>query len=443
MENYTGFTIHRDPNIDSQLMEQMKIIRDEIIKTYKKIYSIILAGGFGRGEGSIKILKNGKIVPLKDYDIYVVTDHKISESEYINMINRIHERIAIKSSWYFSVGPGEFNVGIQAIPLRKLERLPPDIATVDLKTASKVIYGDDLRGRIPLSPNDVILSSGALVLFNKTIGLLEQMDPRLFTETLENERKHSIVYVCGKTFIEMCTALTILAKQYVPSYSKRAETFARIFAENFPDLLEKIPDLPTKVAFFTELKLKSNFDEFKVDPIELWFVTRRYFNEVLQYYMQYFLNMDSSANDWFDFSEKLHRKLGFEFFKEYIHCNLRNMTGYHPRLLPFLSIVGQVYDNFFFVNRVRSIKKKLYVAPILSWRSPLIKIFSASTLALNAINQDGSIDDKLLRKAISYIKKAYPVKTNFSSLIENWNAVRKACIESQKLYFTRKEIIAI
>ena len=61
MEELIGFTIHRDPHIDSQLAEQMKIIRNEIINTYKEVYTIILAGGFGRGEGSIKILKSGKV----------------------------------------------------------------------------------------------------------------------------------------------------------------------------------------------------------------------------------------------------------------------------------------------------------------------------------------------------------------------------------------------
>ena len=443
MEELIGFTIHRDPHIDSQLAEQMKIIRNEIINTYKEVYTIILAGGFGRGEGSIKILKSGKVVPMKDYDIYVITDNEIGENEYIGMIKRIHKKIGIKSSWYFSVGPGEFSVGVQTIPLRKLDRLPPDIATIDLKMASKILYGEDLRGRIPLGNDDIILSTGAIVLFNKIIGLLEQMNPGLMHKNLGKAKKTSIVYECGKTFIEICTALTILAKQYVPSYFRRAENFDQLCAEKFPDLLEKIPDLPNKVAFFTKLKLMSSFDEYKGDPIELWFTTRRYFNEVLQYYMEKFLNINSSANDWVDFCDKLYQELGFKFFKEYIHYNLRDIPLYHRQLLPLLSTVGQIYDNFLFVNRMRLIKKKMYLVPIFSWRSPLVKTFCASTIELNAINEDGNIESKLLQKAISFIKKTYPIITNFSSQIERWDAVRKACVESQKWYFTRKEKIAI
>jgi len=174
-----GFTSYRDPKVDLQLMDQMKIIIDEIVNTYKNVYSVILAGGFGRGEGSIKILESGEVVPLKDYDIYVVTDRRISENEYISMVKRIHEKIGVSASWYFSVAPGEFNVSIQAIPFSRLGRLPPDIANVDLKMASKVLYGMDVRGRIPLSPNDVALSSGALVLFNKTIGRARPVEHRL------------------------------------------------------------------------------------------------------------------------------------------------------------------------------------------------------------------------------------------------------------------------
>ncbi len=438
-----GFTIHQDQNIDSQLMEQMKIICDEIKRKYDQVYSILLAGGFGRGEGSIKITKDGKVMPLKDYDIYVITDVEISEKEYIDMIRRIHDRISIESSWYFSVAPGAFNIGVQAIRLDKLKRLPPDIATIDLKFASKVLYGEDLRKEILLSLDDIILSTGALVLFNKTIGLLENMNLRFFIEEPSKEERNSMIYECGKTFVEMCTALTILARKYSPSYAKRAEYLPRLLNENFPSLLKKLPDLSSRVAFFTDLKLTSRFDEYVGDPVQLWFVTRQYFDEILKYYLDKFLNLDSSDGGWIDFSKSLYRELSSEFFKEYLHYNLRDFAGYNRRLLPVLSLVGQLYDNFHFVNRIRSIEKVFYLTPILSWRSPLIKIFCASTLALNSINIDGSIDAALLNEAVEYIKKAYPLIENHSSDRANWDAVRQACVKSQKLYFTRTNVIAI
>lgn len=443
MKEDKGFTIYEDRNIDSQLMEQMNVICDEIKQTYKQVYSIILAGGFGRGEGSIRTTIDGKVVPLKDYDVYVITNAKINEKQYIDMIERIHEKISIKSSWYFSVAPGAFNVGVQAIPIERLERLPPDIATIDLKFASKVLYGEDLRKNIPLCLNDIILSTGALVLFNKTIGLLENMNLRFFVEGPKEEERNSIIYECGKTFVEMCTALTILARRYLPSYAKRAKLFPMLLAEDFPSLIEKLPDLSSRVAFFTDLKLTSRFDEYDQDPLKLWFVTRQYFNEVLKYYLQRFLNIDSANDDWIDFSRKVYRKLSLEFFKEYLHYNLRNVAGYDRRLLPILSLIGQVYDNFFFMNRIRSIEKVFYPMPILSWPSPLIKIFSASTLALNSINADGSVDSDLLHEAIFYIKKAYPLEVRNSSDCKKWDAVRRACVKSQKLYFTRTNVIAI
>ena len=68
---------------------------DIIIETIKKnipptnLRSIILSGGFGRGEGSV-IVEGEKVTPLKDYDILVIL-----KKETINGNDRIYKQRSI------------------------------------------------------------------------------------------------------------------------------------------------------------------------------------------------------------------------------------------------------------------------------------------------------------------------------------------------------------
>lgn len=148
MDQFFHYTEHHNYNIDSQISQHMQIITHEILRSFGKVDSIILAGGFGRGEGTIKFLSNEKIKPLKDYDLFIISDNNISSREYSNLMDTIYAKLDIDPLARLSAAPGIFSITLQIIPKKKLDRLPPDISTIDLKFASKVIYGKDLRTKI-------------------------------------------------------------------------------------------------------------------------------------------------------------------------------------------------------------------------------------------------------------------------------------------------------
>ena len=62
---------------DKKIEENMKVIKRIIINRFNPL-AIILFGGFGHGGGSFKKL-GGKIIPLNDYDFYIITKKKISD----------------------------------------------------------------------------------------------------------------------------------------------------------------------------------------------------------------------------------------------------------------------------------------------------------------------------------------------------------------------------
>jgi len=52
-----GFTSLGDSRADAELTDQLSIMVDELVKLFGSDCSVLLAGGFGRGEGSIKDIK--------------------------------------------------------------------------------------------------------------------------------------------------------------------------------------------------------------------------------------------------------------------------------------------------------------------------------------------------------------------------------------------------
>jgi len=74
--HYTGY---KSKKVDAAIEGHIRIIADAVKKGIGDDFvSLILVGGFGRGEGSVKILKDN-VVPLNDYDLYVVTKNSVSD----------------------------------------------------------------------------------------------------------------------------------------------------------------------------------------------------------------------------------------------------------------------------------------------------------------------------------------------------------------------------
>ena len=83
---------------DEKVEKDLGIIKKIIVGELKPI-SILFFGGFGRGEGSYEIT-DGKVVPLNDYDIYVVTKKEVPDEEL--------ERVGMLCSKAIGRGGGEF-----------------------------------------------------------------------------------------------------------------------------------------------------------------------------------------------------------------------------------------------------------------------------------------------------------------------------------------------
>ena len=156
---------------DKGIEKQLEIVKDILIKETKPI-SIVLFGGFGKGEGMVD--KNGK--PLNDFDIYVVGRKRLSDEEC--------DRLSVKCSTALGRGGLDFvehadeeydedkffHVDIRFIDYDKVGKLLPTQRTFELKNSSQIIYGEDIFNKIP--DIEVPDSDAIRILFNKMDHLL-------------------------------------------------------------------------------------------------------------------------------------------------------------------------------------------------------------------------------------------------------------------------------
>ncbi|MFX1362975.1 MAG: hypothetical protein ACFE7A_05945, partial [Promethearchaeota archaeon] len=68
------YTKYESKRVDSVIDSQLNLIRDIILEDISGVKSIILAGGFGKGEGSLEITQDGKVVLLRDFDLVAIVD---------------------------------------------------------------------------------------------------------------------------------------------------------------------------------------------------------------------------------------------------------------------------------------------------------------------------------------------------------------------------------
>src|SRR3989338_3053144 len=83
---------------DKKVSRDLEIVKKIIVNRLNPA-SILLFGGFGRGEGSFEIAR-GKVIPLNDYDVYAITEKDVPE--------KLIEEVGIECSNAIGRGGGEF-----------------------------------------------------------------------------------------------------------------------------------------------------------------------------------------------------------------------------------------------------------------------------------------------------------------------------------------------
>lgn len=424
------FTQLNNPVVEESLARQMRLVVAETTKVYGKNCSIILAGGFGRGEGSVQLTDTGQALPLHDYDLFIITDQKIDPQTHATM----QRKIMLGISELTKTSLEDFVIGMQVIPTGSLTRLPPDLSTVELKIASTVLHGPDVRWQIPATQQDIALGSGVITLFHRVIALLKNVEPEyLESSKYPKHRALEAVYECCKIYTEICTALSLLGDFYEPSYGLRARKFQSNF-HRFPELQRELPRLGQLIRAYTDMKLRSDFSQIIGNPVETWIEARKTLLTSLRYYLSRFLKIDSKGS-WPDLCQRADTRLRQFFFRDYISFYLSRIGVRGSAFIYMANFLLQMADSFSFWRKLRFYGRQPALRPV-SLSSPILSTYMSSVLVLTSLLDNGTIDPELLAASRRYMQRVYDGGSKVEeSDVNSWNEAREDCVETQRLYF--------
>ena len=181
-------------------------------RNLNSIDSIILYGSYGRNEGAF-FKKDNQVFVYNDYDILLIVDEKISESNLNNIKNELLLKIEIK--W----------IDISQKLFSELRNLKPTIFNFDLKYGSSVIYGDqNVFDQIPpFREEQITLLDVEILYFTRLYPFLITFEDGNFDLGEDEEKIRFFRNQWSKAVLAIVDSKLIRAKKYNSSYKIRSE----------------------------------------------------------------------------------------------------------------------------------------------------------------------------------------------------------------------------
>jgi hypothetical protein len=323
----------------------------------------------------------------------------------------------------------QFVVDIAPATLNSVN-LYPDIFSYELKEASKVLYGKDIRNQFAVTAEDVSVASGLRLLFQKMVGLIGHFRNEYLAGHINRAESLPLVYECYKTYVEIATALCIVMGCYEPSFKSRARLFKEHFKERLPQLCADVPQLSELVINATNFKLKPDVTHLEVDPIRLWDQTRNVLGRVLRFYLNSCLEIEN--DDWISLPKQARRKMSYLYYKPIAGAFTNAKIGTTNGVLSaFLITLYQRRLSYVYTRKVKEVTNTFYWRPLLQSCSPMMTVFLTSPLVLYSLGATGEVNKSYFDAASKNLHRLIPAPHIGDGL--NWNDLRKSYLLAYKL----------
>ena len=415
MNEMGKYTIHDDKLVDLQIQERIDEIVSDIVKNIPSVDSLILTGGFGKGEGSA-VISDGKVRPLRDFDFVIVSDKKVSPESIQNVKELLGQDSQCDAYKYNK----DFSIDISTTSLDNIN-IFPDVMTYDFKN-SKVVYGEDIRKKIRWNAKDIPLRSGARLLFQKSTALIGVFSTNYLSDGVPESLKNIFMREVSKVYIEIGSALCILMGQYDSHCSNRAEILNSMYETSFPELFAQMPTLSDKISKSTQYKLNPSLSVYEsYDPISYWFETRDDLGEVMKYFFRIYCGFP--FDNWLNFSQNVKRWYSHKYFPPLIKNYLEyNNFPKSDTLVALLNVLFNINENLKYVQSISREPNLTYnLSKMFSVSAPAIRLYSVCPLLLFSIDRDGNFDENYLDKAI---ESTYFTYTQSNSIYNKWEMSR-------------------
>jgi len=287
----TNFTLTPDPaqndRINQKVQKDIEYISQQVKKLLgKNLHSILLCGGFGRGEGSVTITGR-QIHIVNDYDFTIVLNAN-SKIQYLRLYHQFHlplEALAKKLAGELQIK----QVDLSPKPLSYFKDKTLKIENYEVKKGHILIYGNtDPTQLMPgWKASDIPLFEGTWLFRNRGLGLVLAALYFINRPNIPGTKKENFVIECNKAQIAMGDAALLLAKKYHHLYHQRQKIAQK--SEFF-----HIPNHETLKTMYTRAlaqKLNPDFSQYEnSNLIASWFHIRDAFLSFFKFFEQKRLN---------------------------------------------------------------------------------------------------------------------------------------------------------
>lgn len=386
------------------------------------VRSILWYGGFARGEGGLYD-DRGRRLPFGDYDLEIVCDSLPDAATRRRLRDALVEYFGYRlvtedpaPTW--RDGAEEFNVvDLHFSQTARFAERPADLATYDLVHSSRVVWGEDLRGTIPLRLQDVSPISAFRIVNNRLLALLPVAKARLWAGDGTFQEYVAYALALTRLTLDLGTALSFGMGCYAISYHERLAHLARCRVRIDREVGPARP----------LLDLLAQATAFKHNPVivtegeaarTLWFDTLEQTWRVLSWLGWQLLLSPGTRQE--RYAAELYRRLPGRYYRHYLEQALRT---YLPVGARTVARCGAWLPNV--VEHVRWRGWGFVLQhPLAAWRSPAVRACCAVPLLLYALDGDGRVDAAKLRRARDLVC-VYGVQWEAGDSLAHWDAARE------------------
>jgi len=374
---------------NSKFIFHMSVIKDEVLKEITPT-SIYLIGSFGRNEGSLYLFEE-TINPFRDYDVLLI-------------VNKYDKRLELPDPYSGGFKFKAFTVWITQITLRDINALPL-LKFYELKKASILLWGKDVREYINPSFERLSPYNGILILFSKIEGLLGLLDLQILREKKDLEIISSLVYECMKTYVGIGTCLSLLIKMDEPGFLGKCTKISENFHILFPDLNKMSRTLPSLMSacVYRRLLIENEFinninlgrfliETLKDLEIAMWFFIRKSYEVDIGYPL-------TSPHVFEDYVKKLNTRV----LEDLVDTFMKVRLGFCSRFVRELAVRLYLrYTLLKFLVKARKAGNHIRLSMLFMRNGNIMmKLWLVAFTLLSSVNAKFKIDESILSMAAS------------------------------------------
>ena len=220
----TRFTIDGGQQLESRIAQICTNVRDHIVAAFpaSKLKGLLLAGGYGRGEGGVLRSMQGEL-PYNDLDFYLFASGSrvLNQKKYGAVLHHIAEELSASAG---------IEIELKLDSLRHWRRMPVTMFSYDVSAAHKWITGDKslLAGcdhhRYPQS---IPISEASRLLLNRCSGLLFAAE-QLLRPTFDSRNADFVARNVAKAQLAFGDAILVVFGLYHCSCLERAHRLSQL-----------------------------------------------------------------------------------------------------------------------------------------------------------------------------------------------------------------------